>query len=383
MSLAGSLKGETMFGKSQRLDQENATLRATLEARDRELSEAREQLSLLRAENDSARNDLARRVAFDQGVFQCLANFSQSMIECQVSMGGLAGSMKREAESVDQAALAATSNVSSVDRVNDNVQAMAEKTRAIALTVEDLDARAARIGGIIGLIKDIADQTNLLALNAAIEAARAGEQGRGFAVVADEVRKLAERTTKSTSEINTLVVAIQDEATRAKGLIDVSPEQARSYQEDGGRACAAMQELLGITENNRGTIRATALRSFVEVAKLDHLVFKMEVYKVLMGASEKTSDNFASHQECRLGKWYYHGDGRECFSRLGPYRAVEAPHIEVHTHGRAAVQAYREAAFDDALRAADLMEAASRKVLVELENLAAAGEHDNCALTGH
>jgi methyl-accepting chemotaxis protein len=126
------------------------------------------------------------------------------------------------------------------------MSSIAERVQSAAKTVDALGVRSEQIGAIIGTIEDIADQTNLLALNAAIEAARAGEQGRGFAVVADEVRALAERTTRATKEIGEMIKAIQKETKAAVTSMEqsvVQVDQGTSHAAESGRS---LQEILDI-----------------------------------------------------------------------------------------------------------------------------------------
>jgi methyl-accepting chemotaxis protein len=121
---------------------------------------------------------------------------------------------------------------------------IATRVQSAARTVEALGARSDQIGAIVGTIEDIADQTNLLALNAAIEAARAGEQGRGFAVVADEVRALAERTTRATKEISDMIRTIQNETRSAVSTMEEGNREAERGSQEAARSGQALEAIL-------------------------------------------------------------------------------------------------------------------------------------------
>jgi hypothetical protein len=360
--------------------------RREFEAVQRELAEARahEQAASERAaelerrfaEMEVHRADDRRRVMFFEELIKHLYEFGESTKSVQTSMAVMAQSLRRETQESVKAAGETAHSQQTVRRLTEHIGALTERAQASAAAIEQLHERTGRINGIVQLIKEIADQTNLLALNAAIEAARAGEQGRGFAVVADEVRKLAERTSASTAEISQLVARVQDQASQLKAQADVNPEEMSRIRADGDEAFNSIDGLLGISRHMTRTIAATALRSFVETAKKDHLVFKMEIYRVFLGVSDKGPEDFASHTVCRLGKWYYDGDGKACFSQLPGYAAVEPPHMRVHSHGKAAVQAYRAGDILKGLNELGEMERASMEVLNHLETMASSGEND-------
>jgi methyl-accepting chemotaxis protein len=164
--------------------------------------------------------------------------------EMSATSGDIAQNCQMAAEGAQRASLSASNGADVVERTVAVMGQIADKVQESARTVESLGARSDQIGAIIGTIEDIADQTNLLALNAAIEAARAGEQGRGFAVVADEVRALAERTTRATREIGEMIKAIQNETKGAVAAMEQGVHQVETGTMEAAKSGQALREIL-------------------------------------------------------------------------------------------------------------------------------------------
>jgi methyl-accepting chemotaxis protein len=164
--------------------------------------------------------------------------------EMSATSGDIAQNCQMAAEGAQRASQSASNGAGVVERTVAVMGQIAEKVQESARTVESLGARSDQIGAIIGTIEDIADQTNLLALNAAIEAARAGEQGRGFAVVADEVRALAERTTRATKEIGEMIKAIQRETRGAVAAMEQGVQQVETGTVEAAKSGDALRDIL-------------------------------------------------------------------------------------------------------------------------------------------
>jgi methyl-accepting chemotaxis protein len=182
------------------------------------------------------------------------------------------------AENSSRASGTAQSGVTVVQQTTDGMERIATRVKDTAKTVVELGARSDQIGQIIGTIEDIADQTNLLALNAAIEAARAGEQGRGFAVVADEVRALAERTTRATREIGDMIKAIQNETRSAvisieEGVIEV--ERGTEYSIKSGQALEQILVQINDVTMQINQIAAAAEEQTATTGEISHNIQKI------------------------------------------------------------------------------------------------------------
>jgi hypothetical protein len=354
-------------------------LQLKLEQRDATISSLQHDIQSLQSQHDTLEETLEYeklQLNWQTKLFSHLEQFNLGLNSFHHSLGIMAVSLNSERYSAFKGAETSEVMRNNIESVASGLSGITEQMDQSVTRVNSLQENALKIGGFVETISNISEQTNLLALNAAIEAARAGEHGRGFAVVADEVRTLATRARVASTQISDLVANIQKETGKASILMQGVKTDTSAFSDRVGHVVIDMHKMLGSSQNMELSMTSTALRSFVEIAKLDHIVWKFEIYRVMMGLSHQQPSKLSTHTHCRLGKWYFEGEGDDRFSQLPGYREIAAPHKALHEQGAKVLRAFYAKDNVVTLSALAAMEQSSVEVVNNLEKMVTAFEQN-------
>lgn len=267
--------------------------------------------------------------------------FTQSLGKIQSSLLALSQDSDQR-EVATQLSNVATASEIVYNHTTTKLEQLDAHAHEVADQVSQMSQLLKQVANYLTMIGEIAHTTNLLALNTTIQATKAGEVGKSFLVISSEIRDLSLKTQQSAQDIKGLLQNLMDVSQSVEHQAALTIESLETFNQDKAERSSNQQNLVSLAKTLQAQVQINTLRNFIEVVKVDHLIWKSEIYKVILGISQKRESEFANHHNCRLGKWYFEGQGHQLYRHYPVYQSLAGAHEAVHQSGFATLKAYFE-----------------------------------------